>query len=248
MCFPFMSEPPVTGDGAIGETRHLTLVSADGIEFAAFLARSAESHGIGIVIMPDVRGLFRFYEELARRFAQAGVDAVAIDYFGRTAGNATRDEAFPYLDHIRQLTATGIQDDVAAALATLRSPDGGSCTSLNTLGFCFGGLNSWAQAANGHGLAGVIGFYGRPGPMKRVPEFACPVLGLFGGADESVPQDQIDAFDAALKQAGVPSEMVVYPGAPHSFFDRTYAEYAAESADSWQRMLRFIEENRLPAA
>ncbi len=120
-----------------------------------------------------------------------------------------------------------------------------------TVGFCFGGSNSWHLAANGLQLAGVVGFYGRPrrpneasGAIDRVGGMTCPVLGLMGGDDPSIPQEDVDAFEAALAAAGVTHEIVTYPGAPHSFFDRKYAEFAAESADAWARVLAFIEANR----
>ena len=72
--------------------------------------------------------------------------------------------------------------------------------------------------------------------MELAGEFECPVLGLFGGADEGIPQSLIDGFAIALDQAGVENEMIVYPNAPHSFFDRHQAQYAEQSADAWQRI------------
>ncbi|MGH2584286.1 MAG: dienelactone hydrolase family protein, partial [Dehalococcoidia bacterium] len=188
MCYPFDAQPPES-PGATGEiqTQDLTLTATDGTGFAAFLARPQQPSSTGIVVLPDVRGLFSFYEELARGFARQGINALTIDYFGRTAGVAKRGEDFSFMDHVRQTKAEQISDDVGAGVAYLRSPDGGSCTSIFTVGFCFGGSNSWLQAANGHGLAGVIGFYGRPGPsfadsspgpLQRVSELKAPVLAL----------------------------------------------------------------------
>jgi carboxymethylenebutenolidase len=171
-----------------------------------------------------------------------------MDYFGRTAGVGARDEAFPFMEHVMKTRADSIREDVAAAAAQLRSPEGGACTSVFTVGFCFGGSNSWLQAAGGHGLSGVIGFYGRPGPgrdgspgpLQRVGEFRCPVLALMGGADQGIPAEQVDEFKAALRSAAVDHEVVVYPGAPHSFFDRSYEQHADAAADAWQRVLAFV--------
>ena len=179
-------------------------------------------------MLPDVRGLYRFYEELALRFAERGYPAVAFDYFGRTAGVAKRDDEFPYMDHVAQTTPEGIQQDMRAAVEYLRSPAGGGCTAIFTVGFCFGGRNSWLAAAAGHGLAGAIGFYGStgerngaPGPTQRAAEFEAPILALQAGDDENILPEHNAAFDAALTAAGVEHELVVYDGAPHSFFDRT---------------------------
>ena len=75
---------------------------ADRARFAAYTARAERPNGAGIVSLPDVRGLHHFYEELALRFAEAGINAVAIDYFGRTAGSEPRDDSFeirPHMEH-----------------------------------------------------------------------------------------------------------------------------------------------------
>ncbi|HEV8249692.1 MAG TPA: dienelactone hydrolase family protein, partial [Gaiellaceae bacterium] len=118
-----------------------------------------------------------------------------------------------------------------------------------TVGFCFGGRNAWLAAASGHGLAGAIGFYGRPaegrpegpGPTQRAAELAAPILALMGGDDPGIPLEDVQAFERALEEAGVEHEVVVYDGAPHSFFDRKYEEFADASADAWRRTLEFVE-------
>jgi carboxymethylenebutenolidase len=251
VCHGSDSSPPILPVfGAAVSHEDLVLEAADGIRFAAFAASPDESSGIGVVILPDVRGLYRFYEELALRFAERSYAAVAIDYFGRTAGVGKRDDDFPYMDHVAQTTPGGVQRDVDAGVAYLRSPDG-LCHSVFTVGFCFGGRHSWLSAAGGHGLAGAIGFYGgpgpfrdgSPGPLQRVGELAAPILALMGGDDPSIPAEDIKAFDEALDAAGVEHEVITYPGAPHSFFDRKYDQFAAESEDAWQRVLTFLERN-----
>ena len=114
MCFDADSTPPIPAiAGAAVSHDDLVLTSADGTEFAAFLATPDETSATGIVVLPDVRGLYRFYEELALRFAERGHAALAIDYFGRTAGVAKRDDDFDYMPQVEQTTVTGIQADVA---------------------------------------------------------------------------------------------------------------------------------------
>lgn len=252
MCFDLDSQPPVQPDiasDARGEEQ--TLTSADGTQFAVYHAHAdtARYHGAGIVILPDVRGLFQFYKDLALRFAETGVEAITIDYFGRTAGLTARDDAFEFWPHVQQTKFSQIRDDVAAAIATLRNGPNAP-KAIFTVGFCFGGSNSFQQAANHHGLAGAIGYYGRPGtagmdgapaPMERIGEFECPILAFFGGADQGIPVEQAHQFDAALTQAGIEHEVIIYPGAPHSFFDRKYDEFTKESEDSWSRALAFID-------
>ena len=249
MCFELDSLPPVPAvKGAAVSHDDLTLLARDDARFAAFVATPDEPSGVGIVVLPDVRGLYRFYEELALRFAERGHTAIAIDYFGRTAGVAKRGEDFEYMEHVARTTPEGIQADVAAAAEYLRSPAGGSCRSIFTVGFCFGGRNSWLSAAAGQGLAGAIGFYGNPGPRNGLPgptqlagAIEAPILALQAGDDDHITPELNAEFDEALAAAGVEHEVVTYDGAPHSFFDRKYEEFADASADAWSRVLAFIE-------
>jgi carboxymethylenebutenolidase len=253
VCFPPDAKPPITPiAGAAIDTEDVTLESKDGTKFATFVARAENPSGAGMVILPDVRGLYPFYEELAMRFAEEGINAIAFDYFGRTDGVAKRGEDFDWMAAVKQTKADQIVDDVRACLDYLKSPGGGSCTSLFTVGFCFGGSNSWLQSAAHSDLTGAIGFYGRPGPsfadgspgpIDRAKDMKAPILALMGGADQGIPQDDINALEKALNDAGVKNEVVTYEGAPHSFFDRLYTEHADASADAWRRCLEFVRSN-----
>lgn len=247
MCFDRDSLPPISAiSGAAVSHDDLVLEAADGNRLAAFAATPDEPSGAGIAILPDIRGLYRFYEELALRFAERGHTAVALDYFGRTAGVGKRGDDFEWQPHVEQTTAAGVQADTGAAVAWLRES---GCSSVFTVGFCFGGRHSWLAAAGGHGLAGAVGFYGRPGPgqdgspgpAQRAKEMTAPILGLMGGADEGIPVAAVQEFEQALVDAGAEHELVVYDGAPHSFFDRKQEEFSDASADAWERVLAFVE-------
>jgi carboxymethylenebutenolidase len=239
VCFDLDSLPPVPViGGAAVSHEDLELEAADGTSFAAFHAYPEEHAEVGVAVLPDVRGLYRFYEELALRFAERGYRAVAIDYFGRTAGVAKREEEFPYREHVDQTTQAGLQADIRAAVDFLKEQ---GCRSIFTVGFCFGGSNSWNAAAAGHGVAGAVGFYGRPARVARVADIAAPILALMGGADAAIPREDVEAFGRALTEAGVEHEVEIYDGAPHSFFDRKQEEFAEASDDAWARTLAFIE-------
>lgn len=235
--------------GGAGSGRRLVLTGADGNRLSAFESRAESSDAPGIVVLPDVRGLHPFYEELAVRFAEVGTHAVAIDYFGRTAGTGSRGDDFDHEPHADQVTDENIALDVAAAVAHLRSAEPG-VNGVFTVGFCLGGRLSFNQAAGDERLAGVIGFYGRvaeeePGdpaaPIVQAARYASPVLGLFGGADPKITGGHLEAFRNALDAAKVPNEIVVYDGAPHSFFDRRSTEHRSACDDAWNRILTFIE-------
>jgi carboxymethylenebutenolidase len=256
MCFDFDARPPALptdlalapmAGGASAEL--LELSSRDGTRFSAALAESPQGSEPAVVILPDVRGLYRFYIELAERFAEAGRHAIAIDYFGRTAGLAPRGEDFEYMPHVSQTSVEQVQADVVAAIGVLRERTGAS--GVVTVGFCFGGRQSFLAATSEElDLTGATGFYGilagggragGPSVLDHTGDMRCPVLGLFGGADTAIPSDQVDAFERGLAQSGVEHEVVIYPGAPHSFFDRSQAQHADASADAWRRVLGFLD-------
>jgi carboxymethylenebutenolidase len=240
VCFELDSSPPIPViRGAAISHEDLTLRAADGNEFAAFAATPDEASNVGVVILPDVRGLYRFYEELALRFAERGIAAVAFDYFGRTAGTAKRDDDFEYRPHVEQTTTETVQADVAACIAHLR--DRGA-QRVFTVGFCFGGRQSWLAAADQESLAGAVGFYGRPAEAaERAAELKAPILALQAGADQNITAEDNAAFEAALDAAAVDYELVTYEGAPHSFFDRKQEEFAAASDDAWAKVMAFID-------
>ena len=252
MCFDHDSRPPIAPiEGGALDTMPLVLTAADRNRFAAFRARANEPSGAGVVILPDVRGLHPYYEELALRFAEHGIDALALDWFGRTAGPEPRGDDFDYTPHPALTTWAGIRADITAGVEEIRSPEDGRAApgSVFTLGFCMGGRMSFLAGTLGLGLAGVIGMYGTlagpwrndaPAPVDVAGEMASPVLGLFGGADTVITPEAIAAFDDRLGGAGVDHRLVTYPGAPHSFFDRKAADFAAESAAAWDEVLAFI--------
>ena len=238
MCHDDDSRPPSPPTvGEVAAQGLLTLTGADGNTFAAYQATPAEPNGRNVVILPDVRGLHPYYEALAVRFAEAGFHAVAFDYFGRTQGAVQRPDGFDWQSEIGTLTPEGVASDVAASAAWVNGVHSGP---TYTLGFCFGGSHSWRMSASDLDLAGVMGFYGRPSMLADVEEaMAKPTLLLVGGADAATPVEEFEALDGRLTERGVPHEMHVYPGAPHSFFDRAFAEWRDACTDAWTRILSF---------
>ena len=247
MCFdPLARAPTPPRTGHFGASDRLVLTADDGASVAARLARSTHPASPGVVILPDVRGLHPYYEDLADRFADAGAHAIAIDFYGRTAGAEYRDASFDYAPHRAAVTDEHIRTDVRAARAVLAQA---GATRLYALGFCFGGRGAFKQASQ-PGVDGVIGFYGWPArgdergasPIDeaRAGIVKAPVLAIYGGADQGITPEQIQAYDSALDETGVPHETVVYPGAPHSFFDRRMNEHGDACVDAWTRVLRFV--------
>lgn len=248
MCFDHDSRPPIAPvAGGSLDAQEIALEAADGNRFAGYLARAAGPTGAGMVVLPDVRGLHTYYRDLALRFAEHGVDAIAIDYFGRTAGIGDRGPGFDWASHVPKTTYDGLRADVSAAVEHLRTATGAARTF--TIGFCMGGRLAFLSDGFGLGLAGVVGFYGwptgqssngTPAPADVTATFEAPVLAIFGGADQGIDAVSVGAFETALAAEGVQHRVITYPDAPHSFFDRKQEAFVEASALAWGEVLAFM--------
>jgi len=245
MCHDDSSRPPAPPQiAAIGSGERLTLEAADGNRLMAYQVQPDAPTSRGVVILPDVRGLHAYYCDLADRFAEAGFAAVAIDYFGRTAETDERAEPFDFWPHVKLTTPEGVAADTAAAVQHLRAVNDGAIVDIFTVGFCFGGGNSWRQAADTPGLAGSIGFYGRVDGAAEVEDrIAAPLLCLLAGEDQNIRPEQFDTLLANLSDRGIDARRFVYEGAPHSFFDRSFADHQEACTDAWERILEFTNEH-----
>jgi carboxymethylenebutenolidase len=173
---------------------------------------------------------------------------VALDWFGRTAGLAggqdgtgTRAQDFDWKHHIPKTTPETIDADIAAALGYLRErtrPD----LPVITVGFCFGGSQSWRQSAGDLDLAGCVGFYGRPSVVGDAAARAHrPTLMLVAGADAVTPVAEQERLAALMRKGGAEVEIAVYDGAPHSFFDRSFGDWQEACDDAWRRILALTD-------
>ncbi|WP_138732994.1 dienelactone hydrolase family protein [Modestobacter excelsi] len=245
MCHDHDSRPPAPPrSGDVAERGSLTLSAADGTEFSAAYAAPAGPARAGVVILPDIRGLHPYYVALAERFAEAGLPAVAIDWFGRTAGVAeggTRGEDFDWRTHIPQTTPAGVDADTAAGIEYLRSRTEPGLPVI-TVGFCFGGSHAWRQSAGELDLAGSAGFYGKPEMVGEAAGAARrPVVMIIAGADAATPVEDQRRLAATMRAAGADVDDVVYEGAPHSFFDRAFGEWAEACDDAWRHVLALAD-------
>ncbi|ONI90372.1 hypothetical protein ALI144C_03230 [Actinosynnema sp. ALI-1.44] len=240
MCFGDEATPPAPpGRPRLTSGSEIRLVASDGNVFLAYQT-VPRGHAVqsGVVILPDARGLHGYYRELAHRFAEAGIAALAIDYYGRTAADDDRGPAFDGSAHARHLTPEHTGADVRAAVDYLAA---GGTRAIFTVGFCVGGAISWSQSAMDRWVTGAVGFYGRPGECRElIPRMSAPLLVLAAGDDTLTSADEARAFDRELTDHGVKHTFVLYDGAPHSFFDGGLAAHADACADAWRRVLAFV--------
>lgn len=242
--------PAAPGDEVPASGTKLVLTSADGSRYPAYLATPEQQTGAPILLLPDAGGLHSFYFEAAGRFAGLGHPTLAIDYYGRTAESDSReDDDFDHLPHQRQVRRANMLLDVRTGVEHLTTVADGAPF---VLGFCLGGGTALLAGTTDIELAGVVAFYpytGELGPDEPalpddfVSAMRRPVLGLFGDADEVIPVAVPRAYDGFLDKAGVPHEIVIYPGAPHGFFERHYLNRLAQPgtlADVWHRLTAFF--------
>ena len=197
--------------------------------------RSAQPSRIGVVVLPDVRGLHSYYRDLTVRLAELGWEAVAVDYFARTAPDDNRADDWDFWPHVKQAEPATIALDVQAGVEHLRSL---GVEQVFTLGFCFGGAYSWRQSSDTPGLSGCIGFYGKPERVEgAVERMQAPLLMLHAGADPNIAVEDVQQL---ADTSPADAELIVFDGMPHSFFDRTSAEHEEACVAAWGHITRFV--------
>lgn len=252
MCFdPSAIPPPIPTEARdhSSPTRSEGLVLRhEEVRLRAHSSVAEHARGPGVVVLPDVRGLFPYYEQLTKRLASVGYHAVAIDYFARTTQDSERGPEFDFMTHVRQTSVDAVLADARAAASYLRDDLGAS--AVVTMGFCLGGTMTYYSTTDpALELAGAIAWYGgldgrRLGifedPVTAAGDMRGPILGIYGGEDPSIPEERRDRFDHALDEHGVEHEFVTFPGMPHSFFDRSHLENAEACDEAWRLALGFL--------
>ena len=253
MCVDHDSRPPIAPiAGAAVDGTPVELTAADGNRFAAYRADASAPTRRRHARAPRrarAGALLRGARAPVRR---GGVDAIAIDYYGRTAGASRRDAELRSCAP-RRPARHGPASGPTRSPRPSTSARSVACGSLSSVGFCVGGRISFLLATVPEvGLAGAIGFYGwpvgprrddLPAPADVAASMRAPVLAIFGGDDQGIPPDHVAAFRSALEGADVEHRIIVMQGAPHSFFDRKQDSFAAASREAWDAVRAFVREH-----
>lgn len=194
-----------------------------------------------VIMIHEFWGLNESIISKADLLAEEGYFVVAPDTFrGSTTGWIPRA--------IYQVISTrpeNVNADLDSVYAWLESQPDVDTNRVATAGFCYGGRTSLTYSLHNNRLAATVIFYGSPETdaeiLKTLPG---PVLGIFGGADQSIPVEQVNAFDAALTDAGIPHEITIYDGQPHAFVkDAAGIKAGGAQGEAWNQMLGFLEAN-----
>ena len=221
-------------------------------EISGYRARPDSGGPFPIVLIAyEVFGLQEHIKDICRRFAREGYLAIAPDLYYRQ-GDVSKLENFDEIFKIvSKVPDAQVMSDLDAAVEWA-AKNKGDAKRLGVTGFCWGGRITWLYAAHSPKVRAGTAWYGRlvgdtaalqpKNPIDLVTQLKAPVLGLYGGQDQGIPLDTIEKMRDALKKAGNPTEIIVYPEAPHGFFADTRPSYRKEAAeDGWRRLLAWFK-------
>lgn len=207
-----------------------------------------------VLVVHEIFGVHEYIKDVCRRLAKAGYLALAPDLYARQ-GRVDNLQSF---DEIRKVVSRVPDAQVMAdldAAAAWAANNGGSGEKLAVTGFCWGGRIVWLYAAHQPRLRAGVAWYGQlvarqpselqpKAPIDVVRELKAPVLGLYGEADQGIPVETVERMRQALRDAGKPGEIILYPQAPHGFHADYRPSYRKEAAeDGWKRMLAWFRQH-----
>lgn len=224
-------------------------------EIPGYRAMPAEGKDFPVVIVvQEIFGVHEHIKDICRRLAKKGYLAIAPDLYVRQ-GDVSKLTAFPeILKIVNTVPDAQVLADIDATVAWAKESGKGDTAKLGITGFCWGGRIVWLYAAHNPNLKAGVAWYGRlvgttdtlhpKNPIELVGDLKAPVLGLYGGADNGIPVDTVEQMQKALKDAGKPGELKVYPDTPHGFHADYRPTYRKENAeDGWKRLLEWFAKN-----
>jgi carboxymethylenebutenolidase len=226
-------------------------------ETPAYRALPAEGGPFPVVlVVQEIFGVHEHIKDICRRLAKLGYLAVAPELYARQ-GDVSGLTDFPaILKIVSKVPDKQVMSDLDAAVAWAKGTGKGDVAKLAITGFCWGGRIVWLYAAHNENLKAGVAWYGRlvqppqanelqpKYPIDLVASLKAPILGLYGEADQGIPVASVEKMRAALKDAGKPAEIILYPDTPHAFFADYRPSYRKDKAeDGWQKMLDWFKKN-----
>ncbi|MEY2953462.1 MAG: Carboxymethylenebutenolidase [Pseudomonadota bacterium] len=253
---PIMAQTAVK-TSAEGLTAGEISFEVNGFKVPAYRAAPAGKTNLPVVlVIQEIFGVHEYIADTARRFAKAGYLAIAPELYARQ-GDPTKygEMAKLMAEVVSKVPDAQVMADLDGAVKWAGA-NGGNLDKVAITGFCWGGRQTWLYAVQGPVKAGVA-WYGRlvgqaselapKNPIDLAAKLNGPVLGLYGGADQGIPQDTVEKMKTALAQgnaAAKASQFVVYPDAPHAFHADYRPSYRKEAAeDGWKRALEWFKAN-----
>jgi carboxymethylenebutenolidase len=250
---------PVAASTVTTPTQGLTagwvsVPAADGA-IKAYRARPAKGSGFPVVlVVQEIFGVHAHIQDVCRRLAQLGYLAIAPSLFDRQGDVTVLPDIAAILPLVATVPDAQVMADLDATAAWAAASGEGDVTRLGITGFCWGGRITWLYAAHNPMLKAGVAWYGRLVgtaserqplfPIDLVSRLKAPVLGLYAGQDDGIPMESVQRMQAALKAAGSPSRIEVFPGVPHGFHADYRPTYrAAAAAAGWTQMRAWFRAN-----
>lgn len=239
-----------------GLTAGMVKIKVSDGEMPAYRAKPASAKNPPVILVAqEIFGIHEYIQDVCRRWAKLGAEAIAPDYYFRT-GDLTQisdmKQAFPKVNSKKD---SELYSDLDATVAWAKG-DGGDINRLGMMGFCRGGRNTWMYAAHNPHLKAAVAFYGPPEgehteafpkqPIDVVKDIKCPVLGLYGAADTGISAASVTKMEEAMDAAHKTAEFRVYPGAGHGFhadYRSSYNKAAAE--DGWNLAVAWFKKYKV---
>ncbi len=207
-----------------------------------------------ILVVQEIFGVHEHIKDICRRFAHQGYLAIAPELYARQGDVSKAADISQIMPIVAKVPDEQVMTDLDAAVIWAENSGHGDVTKLGMTGFCWGGRIVWLYAAHNPALKAGVAWYGKligqPDPLHPLfptdiaTQVKAPVLGLYGGQDQGITQDSIEAMRAALKAAGSSSEIIVYPNAGHGFHADYRPSYnAKDAADGDQKMYAWFKKN-----
>jgi carboxymethylenebutenolidase len=223
-------------------------------EIPSYRSRPASGGPFPIaLVVCEVFGLQEHIKDICRRFAKEGYLSIAPDFFFRQGDVSKIEKMDEVFKIVSQTPDAQVLSDLDAAVQWA-AKNQGNTGKMGVTGFCWGGRVTWLYAAHNPKVKAGVAWYGRlvgdstalqpKHPIDIAPSLKAPVLGLYGGKDQGIPLDTVDRMRDALKKAGNPSEIIVYPEAGHGFFADVRPSYRKEDAeDAWKKLLAWFRKH-----
>jgi carboxymethylenebutenolidase len=193
----------------------------------------------GVVVISEIWGLVPHIEEVARRVALEGFQAVAPDPLSPLGG--TPEDADEARAMMRELDEQENTKNFVAAVEYLKTRPR-STGKVGVTGFCWGGGVTNQVAVNSPDVQAAVPFYGRQPAAEDVPKIKASMLIHYAGDDERINAG-IPEFEAALKEASIDYKIYMYEGAKHAFFNDTSSRYNEKAAKlAWERTIKFFKD------
>lgn len=250
-----VSAETITTDAKGLEAGEVKVPVTDG-EVPAYRAMPASGGPFPVIlVVQEIFGVHEHIKDICRRLAKVGYLAVAPELYARQ-GDVSKLTDFQEIISkvVSKVPDAQVLSDLDAAVAWAKKSGKGDTARLGVTGFCWGGRIVWLYSAHSKDIKAGVAWYGRlkgqtnplqpKYPLELAGSLNAPVLGLYGGADTGIPTADVDKMKAAIKEAGKPSEIVLYPDTPHGFYADYRPSYRKEQADdAWKRMLEWFKKH-----